>query len=123
MDLHEYPVTAGRHRGPRQNRRQVGVTGGFVTSAAGALDRMSGVENHVIAGLAHPIKRAHVGDKVVIAEGRAPLGETKPPISKSDQLSGNVFYVPGSEELSLLHVDRAPGLRGRFQEIGLPAKK
>src|SRR4029450_281608 len=84
---------------------------------------MSRVKNHSIAGVVQPIERAHVRNKVVIAETGAALRETEFLITKRTQFLGDIADVPGRKKLTLFHIESPTRLRSRLQEIGLAAKK
>ena len=71
---------------------------------------------------AHHRKRAHVDDQVVIAEARAALGDDDARVAGVDDLRDRVLHVVGREELPLLDVDDAPGLRRGDEQVGLPAR-
>ena len=84
---------------------------------------MGCVKNHVIAGIAQPIKGAHVGNEVVIAKTGSALRETEFLIAKRDQFLGDIAYVPRREKMAFFHIDSTPGFRCGAQQIRLAAKK
>jgi hypothetical protein len=106
-----------------RGRGKFAVAAGGAAESAGALDGVGGVEDHGQAFLAHPEQRAHVGDEVVVAEGGAALGDDKVAALEGAELVGDVDDVPRREELALLHVDRAAGFGGGFEQVGLAAEE
>src|SRR6202011_5494388 len=84
---------------------------------------MRGIENYAITRLAHPIERAHIGDEIVVTEGRAALRETEFFVAECDELFRNVLHIPRREELTFLYVDRATRFGGGAEQIRLPAEK
>ena len=92
-------------------------------AAARQLQAVRDVEDDRDAQLAHDRKRAHVHDEVVIAEARAALGHDDARVARLDDLGDRVLHVVGREELALLDVDDAAGLRGGRDEVGLPREE
>ena len=123
VDFPEEAVDAGRHRRPRQRADELALSGGGGAGAARQLHRVSGVEDHRAAGLAHDRQGAHVDHQVVVAEGGAALGEEDVAVAGRFQLADRVLHVPRGEELPFLDVDDLPGGAGRGQQIGLPAEE
>src|SRR6266850_1566401 len=85
---------------------------------------MGGVEYHRAAGAAHDGERAHVGNQVAIAEGKASLA------NENIFLSGgfpcfvdHVLHLFGREELALLDVHRPAGRSRGADEIRLAAEE
>src|SRR4029077_4051709 len=84
---------------------------------------MGRVKNHAVAGFTNPSERAEIGDEIVITKSGAAFGEEKLFRAKLLQLLCNIFRVPRGKKLTFLYVDRAAGLRGCPQQIGLAAKE
>ncbi len=84
---------------------------------------MGGVEHHGATDLGQDRKRAHVGDQGVVAERDAPLAGHDVGVARLRDLFDHVLHVPGGEELPLLHIDRATGLRRGDQQVGLAAEE
>src|SRR6266446_10991228 len=105
MHFHKDAVASGRDGSTRQHRRQFGIAGCGVPCSAGPLHRVRRVEDYAITRLAHPMERAHIGDEIVVTEGRAALRETEFFVAESDELFRNVLHIPRREELTFLYVD------------------
>src|SRR5258707_3108119 len=84
---------------------------------------MCRIENNAITCAAHPVKRAHVGDEVVMPKGGAALGEAKLRVAEGDQFLGNVSHIPRREELTFFYVNRTTRLGSGTQQIRLPAEE
>src|SRR6266853_1945876 len=123
MRFDEYSVTPGGRRRAREHGREHAVAARLVAAAAGPLDRVRGIEDDALAQLANPVERAHVGDEIVVSEGRAALGEKETLATECAQLVRDIAHVPRREKLALLHVYHAPGLGRGADEIGLPAEE
>ena len=96
--------------------------GGDAVAAARQLQAVRDVEHDRHAQLAHHRKRAHVDDEVVVAEAGAALGDEHARVAGVDDLRDRVLHVVGREELALLDVDDAAGLRRGDEQIGLPQR-
>src|SRR5439155_25912934 len=81
------------------------------------------VEDYAITRLAHPMERAHIGDEIIVTEGRATLRETEFFVAECDELFRNVLHIPRREELAFLHIDRPTSLGRGAEQIRLPAQK
>src|SRR5947199_8282322 len=81
------------------------------------------IENHTITSLAHPVERAHVCDKGIVAKCCPPLGKAKLRVAKSDEFLSDVAHVPRRQKLTFFDVDRATGFCGGTQQIRLPAEE
>ena len=84
---------------------------------------MGRVKNHAEARLTNPGQRAEICDEIVITKGGAAFGEKELCRPEFLQLLRNVFHVPWSKKLPFLYIDGPSRLRGRPQQISLPAKK
>ncbi len=84
---------------------------------------MRRIKDDAISGLANPIKRAHIGDEIIVAKGCSALGETEFFVAEGDEFVGNVSHIQWREELTFFYIDRAIRLRSGTQQIGLSAKK
>ena len=84
---------------------------------------MGGVENHLRAEFLHPGNRAHVGDQVVVAEGRSALGEEIVPATGPHEFGGDIFHIPRSEELAFFDIHHPAGFGCCHDEIGLTAEE
>ena len=91
--------------------------------AARLLDGVGGVEHHRAPDPRQLRQGAHVGDERVVAEGDAALAGQDVGVAGLGDLGDDVLHVPGSEKLSLLHVDRLAGRRSRQQQVGLAAEE
>ena len=91
-------------------------------AAAGQLQAVRDVEDDRHALLAHHRERAHVDDQVVVAEAGAALGDEDARVARVDDLGDRVPHVVGREELALLDVDDAAGLRRGDEQVGLPQR-
>ena len=123
VHLHEKPVDAGGHGRAGQHRRKLTIAAGRAAESAGPLHGMRRIEDHWQTFLAHPVERAHVGHEVVVAEGRAALGDEEMAAAKGAHFVGDVHRVPWRKELAFLHIDRAAGFRSGFKQVGLTAQK
>jgi hypothetical protein len=68
-------------------------------------------------------KGAHVDDQVVVAEGKAALGDEDPIVARIAHFGDRVADVERREELPLLEVDDAAGFRRGDDQIGLSGEK
>ena len=89
MGLDKDPIDPGSHGGTRQHGSQMPITCCMAAAAARSLDGVRGIEDHREALLTDPVERPHVGDQVVVAEGRAALGETEALASRRLQLASD----------------------------------
>src|SRR5271165_3358540 len=94
-----------------------------MAQAAGNLDAMGGVENHGPSKVAHDLEAAHIHHQVVIAEGRAALGEQDIVVPCGGDFVRGVAYIVGRYELALLDVNRAAGAPGGDEQVGLAAEE
>ena len=77
----------------------------------------------MIAGLADPKERTHIGDEIIVAESGAPFGEEELIIAKGEEFFGDVANIPRSEELAFFDIDHPLGFGGGLNEIRLAAKE
>jgi hypothetical protein len=90
---------------------------------------MGGVEDDGAAGLPHDGETAHVRNQVVVAEGDASLADqdavlVDPGFARGRlRLGHHIAHVVGSQELSLLDVDRLAAGGHRRDEVGLAAQE
>ncbi len=84
---------------------------------------MGGVEHHRRAGGGEHGQRAQVGHERVVAETRAAFGHEHVGVAGGGHLRHHVGHVPRGQELALLHVHYAAGVRGRHEQIGLTAQE
>ncbi len=117
--LHEDRRDTHGNGGARQDRHELALAAGRGALPARLLHRMGGVEHHGISGIGEDRQRAHVADQRVVAEGNAALAGEHVVVAGGGTFRDDVLHVPGRQELPLLDVDRAAGLRCRDQEIGL----
>ena len=123
MRFHEYAGDARRDGGAGQHRNELALAAGGAALPAGQLHRMGGIEHHRTAGRAHDRQRAHVGDQIVVAEGKAALADHDGVIAGAARLVDHVAHLPGREELALLDIDRLALRRHADDEIGLAAQE
>ena len=84
---------------------------------------MGGVKDDGIAEGAHNRKRAHIDDKIVIAERGAALRQQNVRVAALQNLVHHVPHILWRKELALFHVDGFAGQRRLIDEIGLAAEK
>src|SRR5438309_200414 len=121
-NLHKDAVAPRRNGGPRQHRRKNAVTGSCVPCSTWPLHGMRRIKDDAISGLANPIKRAHIGDEIIVAKGCSALSETEFFVTEGDEFVGNVSHIQWREELTFFNIDRAIRFRSGAQQIGLPAE-
>ena len=71
----------------------------------------------------HNRQRAHIYDKIVVAERRTPLRKKHPRIPRRGHLLDGMIHVPWSHKLPLFDIDGSPRLGRRHQQIRLAAEK
>ena len=94
MGLEENAVGPGCDRGGGKHRGEFAVPGGAVAAATRPLHRMGGVEHQRETLGADPGDGAHVGHEVIVAEGRAALGEKEAAASRGTELARDGFDFP-----------------------------
>src|SRR5581483_3964226 len=97
--LDKNTVATGGHRCAREHRRERAVAGSARARAAGSLHGMRRIENNVKTSFANPIKRAHVRDEIVVAEGCAAFREEKFVASEAADFFRDIFQIPRREKL------------------------
>src|ERR1017187_8991829 len=119
MDFQEDAITACSNGRAREDEGHAAVAAGDVAalSAARHLDAMRGIEDDGPAEFTQQRQRAHVGDKVVVAEGRAALGEQDIASAGGGDLRNHVAHVPRREELSFFHIHATLRARGGLDQI------
>ncbi len=123
VDFEEDAVDARGDASRRQRLDELGLTRGHAVAGARELQAVRDVEDDRHAQSAHQRKGAHVDDQIVIPEGRAAFGDEHAVVAAVLHLRDRMTHVERREELSLLDVDRAPGLRRRHEQVGLPAQE
>ncbi len=123
VDFHEDAIDAGGDGCAGKDRGEFAISAGGAAESAGALHRVGGVKDDGQAFLADPVKRAHVGDEVVIAEGGAALGDQEAIATEGAHFVPDVDGVPGGEELAFFDVHGAAGFSGGFEQVGLAAEE
>src|ERR1700760_2982718 len=73
--------------------------------------------------LSHDRQRTHIDDKVVVAEAGSALGEKDATVTRRFYFLDGMIHIPWRDELSLLHVNGAPGASRSEQQVGLTAKE
>jgi len=81
------------------------------------------IEDDRVSEAPHDGEAAHVDDEVIVAEGRAALGQQNGLVALRQDLVDDVLHVARRHELSLLDVHRLARRRRRQDQIGLPAEK
>src|SRR5277367_3784023 len=121
MHFHENSVDSGRDRSPRQRRYELALTARKFTRLARAwkLRRMRRVEDDGVTEAAHYHERSHVGDQVVVAERKSALSQNDSLRAGRLRLRNRCFHIPRRQELPLLYIHGASGLRGRVDKISL----
>ena len=112
-------ATAARASGLDELR----LAAGGRARAAGQLHAVGGVEDHRPAGIAHDLQAAHVHHQVVVAEGRAALGQHHLAVAGGGHLLRGAADIVRRHELALLDVDDAAGAAGGQQQVRLAAEE
>src|SRR6187401_1646874 len=121
--LHEDAVHAGGNARLGQwldvfrEARRDAVTG------AGQLQAVRHIEDDGVAEGPQHRKRSRIDDEIVVAERDAALGNDHLVVAAVGDLRDRVFHVFRREELALLDVDGAAGLRRGDDQVGLPRQK
>ncbi len=123
MRLDEDSRDADRDCRAREHRHEAPLTSARCPLPSGLLHGVGRIEDHGCAGLGEDRQRAHVGDKRVVAEGDAALGDEHVGIAGADEFGHDVLHVPRRQELTLLDIDRLAGRGSREQQIGLAAEE
>ena len=123
MHFHEQARNTNGHGRARENghHRTIPAAGGSLP--ARLLHGVCGIENHGIARLCHNRQGAHVADEGVVAETGAALREQDILIARTRDFCGDIFHVPGREELAFFNVNHRAGLPRREQQIRLTTQK
>ena len=119
VGLEEQSIRARRHGATREHRRKFALATGLVAATARELHRMRCVEEHGPPGPAQQRNRPHVGDEVVVAEGRTPFGQEELAAAGLRGLPGHLFHLSGGKELSLFKVHNPAGADGGSNQIVL----
>ena len=112
-----------RRRRPRQRLDELRLAGRHAVAAARQLQAVRHVVDDRVAERAQDREGAHVDDEVVVAEAEPALGDDHPLVAGAVTFSIACRMSAGREELSLLDVDDASGLRGGDEQIGLPREE
>ena len=126
VHFEEYPIYSGGDCGARQQWNELRLAAALARlpvvarTCTGKLDGVGGVEDYR-RELSHDCERAHINYEIVVAETRSAFREKNPIVAALADFLNRMLHVPGSNELSFLHVDGAPGLCSRDQQVGLPA--
>src|SRR6185437_2694704 len=108
----------------RKHRHEFALATRLVSTSARLLHRMSRIENYGCVGGAFQYRqRTHVGDKRVVSERNATLGDQDIAVTRAGNFRDDVGHVPGCKKLAFLDVDGLAGFGRRDEKIRLPAEK
>src|SRR5580658_740551 len=127
MNFQENTIHTSSDRRARQHRNKLRLPAAHsgatvVRLRRRQLDGMRRVKNHG-RELAHDGQRAHIDDKVVIAETTTALREKDLRVARLAALLNRMLHVPRRNKLPLLDVDSAAAQRRRNYKVSLAAKK
>ena len=122
MHLEEDAIDARPDRRACEQRNEFRLTARDAVGSGRNLHGMGSIEDDGGEG-AHDGERAHVHNEVVVAEGRATLGEKDAGVAGGCDFFDGVAHVPGRDELAFFDVDGAAGAAGGDEQVGLAAQK
>ena len=122
VDFEEEAVDACGDCGAREEGDELGLAAADAVGRRGLLHGVCGIEDDG-RERAHDGEGAEIDDEVVVAEGRAALGEEDAFIAGRAYLFEAVGHVPWGDELAFLNVDGAAGAAGGDEQVGLAAKE
>ncbi len=122
VDFEKQAVDASRYRGTGQERNELRLAAADAVGGRGLLDGMGAVKDDRGQGTHHG-ERAEIHDKIVVAEGRAALGEKYAIVAGGAEFFDGVRHVPRRDELTFLDVDGAAGFACGYEEVGLTAEE
>ena len=122
MDFDEESIDAGGDGGAGEQRDELGLAAADSVGGGRLLHGVRGVKDDG-RELAHDGERAEVDDEVVVAEGRAALGEEDTLVAGGADFFDAVSHVGRGNELALFDVDGAAGAAGGEQQVSLAAEE
>ena len=123
MRLDEEAVRAGGEGAAGQQRCEFPLANRAVAARPRLLHRVRGVEDHRAARLLEHGDGAHVRHEVVVAEGRAALGDEQLFAAHQFGLLHHAAHLLRREELAFLQVHNFFGGHRRLDQIRLPAEE
>ena len=123
MRLDEDAVRSRDHRAPRQHRGELPLAARLVAAAARQLHRMRRVEHDGKPGTTQDGDGSHVRHQIVVAEGRAALGDHHPLPTELRRFLHDLTHLRRREELAFLHVHDLAGQHGGFDQIRLATEE
>ena len=112
-----------RDRGARERRDDAAVAVGSPSRRRPAAARRAWRRSRPARSARISDQPAEVDDEVVVAEGRAALGDEHAARAAGDHLLDRVAHVARRHELALLDVDGQAGRGAGHEQVGLPAQE
>jgi len=123
VDLEEDRVDPSTRRSPGEERHQLPITRGVVSTTARTLHAVRAVEAHRHAEGPDAGKPTHVDHEVTVPEGRPALGDDDAVAAAAPHLVDHRSDLPWREELALLHVHGDTRAPTGHEEVRLSAEE
>src|SRR5437764_4885388 len=117
--FHRRTVDAGSDAWPGQIGYVFRLAARTLPLAAGQLQAVRHIEDNRHAEAFHDREGTEIDDKIVVAEGSAPLGQDATIASRLANLVDHILHFPRGEELPFLDVHDSPGARRGNDQVGL----
>ena len=123
MNLHKQTIDSRRYTCTRQMWNVFRLAAGTLALSTGELQTVRHIKHDRTTKTPHDGKAAEIHDEIVIAKRSATFGEQYAVIARLVHLLYDVFHLPWSKELPLLHVHDLARFGSCKDEIRLPAEE
>ena len=123
MGFDENSIGAGGNGGASEDGGEFALAAGFVAATTRELDGVGGIKDYRDVELLQDWNRAHVGDKIVVAEGGAALGHEDLVAAHFFGFVNDLAHFRRRKELAFFEIDDFSGSDSGRDEVGLTTKE